>query len=124
MKILIDENKYLTCVCIDAELENGIEVETPDDVESFIDTFRAYKYENGTLLLDEYKLQELNEQYLLDDLRLKRQKICFPYINRGELWYNRLSDTQKTELSSWYQAWLDVTQTKVIPTTPQWLNNI
>lgn len=124
MKILIDENKYLTCVCIDAELENGIEVETPDDVESFIDIFRAYKYENGTLLLDEYKLQELNEQYLLDDLRLKRQKICFPYINRGELWYNRLSDTQKTELSSWYQAWLDVTQTKVIPATPQWLNNI
>ena len=29
MKILIDENKYLTCFCIDADLENGIEVADP-----------------------------------------------------------------------------------------------
>ena len=122
MKILIDENKYLTCFCIDAELENGIEVADPEDLESFIDTFRAYRYENGSLLLDETKLQQVNDTRIVDELRLKRQKVCFPYINRGELWYNRLSSEQKDELNVWYQAWLDVTNTKVIPETPEWLS--
>ena len=122
MKILIDENKYLTCVCIDAELENGIEVDTPNDIDTFIDAFRAYKYENGQLILDQDKLQMLNEECFNEELRLKRQKLCFPYINRGELWYNRLSDTQKNELDTWYQAWLDVTDTKVVPIAPEWLS--
>lgn len=122
MKILIDENKYLTCFCIDAELENGIEVANPDDLESFIDTFRAYKYEDGNLLLDEQKLQSVNDVRIADELRFKREKACFPIINRGELWHNRLTADQKKELDAWYQAWLDVTNTKVLPATPTWLN--
>lgn len=121
MKILVDENKYLTCFCIDAELENGIEVADPDDVESFIDIFRAYKYEDGILFLDEKKLQDVNDARLADELRFKRHKICFPYVNRGEMWYSRLSAKQKDELNVWYQAWLDVTSTKVVPETPEWL---
>ena len=121
MKILIDENKYLTCFCIDAELENGIEVDDPDDLETFIDTFRAYKYENGNLILDENKLQSVNDVHIANKLRLKRQKVCFPYINRGYLWYSKLTAEQKDELDAWYQAWLDVTSTKVIPEKPEWL---
>ena len=121
MKILIDENKYLTCFCIDAELENGIEVADPDDLETFIDTFRAYKYENGNLILDENKLQSVNDVHIANKLRLKRQKVCFPYINRGYLWYSKLTEEQKAELDSWYQAWLDVTETKLIPDAPKWL---
>jgi hypothetical protein len=121
MKILIDENKYLTCVCIDAELNGGIEVETPEDVDAFIDAFRAYKYENGNLILDNDKLEILNGERIVDMLRHKREKVCFPYINRGEMWYNRLSAEQKDELAVWYQAWLDVTNTKVVPQTPEWL---
>ena len=121
MKILIDENKYLTCFCIDAELENGIEVANPDDLESFIDTFRAYKYEDGNLLLDEQKLQSVNDVRIADELRFKREKACFPYVNRGEMWYSRLSAEQKEELGAWYQAWLDVTDTMVIPEKPEWL---
>lgn len=122
MKILIDENKYLTCFCIDAELENGIEVAEPDDLQSFIDTFRAYKYENGNLLLDEQKMQYVNDVRTADELRFKREKACFPIINRGELWYSRLTADQKKELDAWYQAWLDVTDTKALPDTPTWLN--
>lgn len=121
MKILINEDKYLTCFCIDAELENGIEVPNPDDLETFIDTFRAYKYENGNLLLDEKKLQDVNDARIADKLRFKRQKVCFPYINRGYLWYSKLTEEQKVELDSWYQAWLDVTETKLIPDAPKWL---
>ena len=121
MKILINEDKYLTCFCIDAELENGIEVADPEDLETFIDTFRAYKYEDGNLLLDEKKLQDVNDAHIADKLRLKRQKVCFPYINRGYLWYSKLTEEQKAELDSWYQAWLDVTETKLIPDAPKWL---
>ena len=56
-----------------------------------------------------------------DELRLMREKLCFPYINRGELWYNRLTAEQKTELEAWYQEWLDVTVTLTIPSKPEWL---
>lgn len=121
MKILIDENKYLTCFCVDAELNGGIEVNTPEDIDTFADEFRAYKYDNGQLTLDSIKLDELNNERLMDDLRHKRERNCFTYVNRGELWYSRLSEIQKEELSAWYQAWLDVTTTKVIPDKPDWL---
>lgn len=121
MRILIDENKYLTCFCIDAELDGGIEVNTPENIDAFVDEFRAYKYDNGQLVLDANKLNELNQDGLMEDLRQKREKSCFPYVNRGQLWYSRLSDAQKTELNTWYQAWLDVTETKVIPNKPEWL---
>lgn len=121
MKILLDKNNYLTCVCIDAELENGIEVETPEDIDAFIDVFRAYKYEDGNLVLDEARLDELNNERLADELRFQREKKCFPIINRGALWYENLSEEQKAELYTWYQAWLNVTETKVIPETPDWI---
>lgn len=121
MKILIDENKYLTCFCVDAELNGGIEVNTPEDIDIFADEFRAYKYDNGQLTLDSIKLDELNNERLMDDLRHKRERNCFTYVNRGELWYSRLSEIQKEELSVWYQAWLDVTTTKIIPDKPDWL---
>jgi len=121
MKILIDENKYLTCVCIDAELNGGIEVETPEDVDTFIDVFRAYRYDNGKLMLDQSRLHALNDERINNDLRRKRDKVCFPYVNRGYLWYSKLTDDQKEQLNEWYQAWLDVTDTKVVPQMLEWL---
>ena len=121
MKILIDENKYLTCFCVDAELDGGIEVNTPVDIDAFADVFKAYRYENGNLSLDAEKLQELNDERIVDELRFKRQRLCFPYINRGYLWYSKLDNMQKVELDDWYHAWLDVTESGVIPEKPEWL---
>ena len=54
-------------------------------------------------------------------LRRLREIHCFSVINRGQLWYDTLTETQKQELKVWYQAWLDVTETKVIPEKPSWL---
>lgn len=54
-------------------------------------------------------------------LRQMREQECYPYINRGELWYSKLTEEQKIELDNWYNAWLDVTDTLVIPTKPLWL---
>lgn len=121
MKILIDENKYITCFCVGAELENGIEVETPEDIDTFADIFRACRYINGQFVLDKDKLQVLDDERIADELRRKREKICFPCINRGDLWYSRLSAEQRYELDVWYEQWLNVTKTRVIPEKPDWL---
>lgn len=63
-----------------------------------------------------------NEKMPEDELiRIRREEECFPIINRGSLWYERLTDAQKEELEEWYQAWLDAPETKVVPEKPQWL---
>jgi hypothetical protein len=54
-------------------------------------------------------------------LRQMREEECYPFVNRGELWYKRLTEQQKKEFDMWYQAWLDVTDTLVIPNKPYWL---
>lgn len=54
-------------------------------------------------------------------LRQLREKECYAFVNRGEVWYKRLTEEQKTEFDIWYQSWLDVTKTFVIPNKPFWL---
>ena len=61
------------------------------------------------------------EEDKLNSLRDIRQVECFSIINRGQLWYDNLTYAQKQELKVWYNAWLDVTETRVIPTKPKWL---
>jgi len=58
----------------------------------------------------------------LDELRYMRLHQCFSVINRGKLWYDKLSPTQIHELQQWYTAWLDVTATMQIPTKPYWIS--
>ena len=62
-----------------------------------------------------------NQRTELLHLRLMRENDCFSVVNRGELWYERLTDSQKKELNDWYQKWLDITETKVKPQKPSWL---
>lgn len=54
-------------------------------------------------------------------LRKLREEKCFPIINRGQFWFDRLTVEQKSELNVWYQKWLDVTHTKIVPETPSWI---
>ena len=56
-------------------------------------------------------------------IRRRRAQECFPIINRGFLWYDRLTIEQLDELASWYQAWLDAPRTKIIPESPSWIND-
>lgn len=67
------------------------------------------------------KCPEKPENIILNELRDRRDCECFQIINRGQFWYDTLSDTQKEELRNWYQEWLDVTETKIIPEKPEWL---
>jgi hypothetical protein len=57
-----------------------------------------------------------------ETIRKRREKECFPIINRGFLWYERLSREQLNELEEWYQAWLDAPETRIIPALPIWVN--
>lgn len=66
------------------------------------------------------ELKEIEAQEIVN-LRAQRESECFSVINRGQLWYETLTLEQITELKTWYQAWLDVTTTKIIPTKPSWL---
>lgn len=65
-------------------------------------------------------VKRLDEQ-IIEDLRRQREFECFPYINRGQLWYFSLTDEQRTEFQEWYTAWLNVTETLIAPKKPIWL---
>lgn len=55
------------------------------------------------------------------ELRFRRETECFTIINRGVLWYSSLSEEKKHDLKTWYESWLDVTQTFLIPKKPSWV---
>ena len=63
----------------------------------------------------------MKDERLIYKYRIKREYDCFSIINRGQCWYNTLTEEQKLELQLWYQAWLDVTETLEEPVKPEWL---
>lgn len=103
---------------------DGIEELSTDTVEDSVwDVYctdrSAWKIENGKFIA-----LKQQEELKADVLRKRREKECFPIINRGALWYEKLTDEQKTELSAWYEAWLDAPETGTAPTAPVWLNEV
>ena len=68
-------------------------------------------------------------QEIMDDLRFLRSEQCFEVVNRGQVWYDTLTQQQKYELSIWYKNWLDITDKytediaieSIIPMKPEWL---
>lgn len=91
------------------------------EVEAIPVDWQYCKYDNGQVILDPtYKAAKLLETQL-NNIRMQREVECFPFINRGFLWYETLTEERKNELKTWYQAWLDAPATRVIPTKPSWL---
>lgn len=100
---------------------DGIEELATDTIEDSVwDVYctdrSAWQIENG-----KFVAVKQQEELKADVLRKRREKECFPIINRGSLWYNKLTEQQKAELSTWYEAWLDAPATNVIPNKPSWL---
>ena len=108
--------------------ENGIISQCSEDKfsEEALYTEKEIVHDyNGILrfadeISDEEK-ENMRRNVLLNKIRADRENACFPIINRGQLWYNKLTESQKTELDAWYQAWLDAPQTLTEPETPAWL---
>lgn len=124
MQIILNEQGFVDAYALVGSFSSDyIEVDEPEDIQDFEDNCHSYYVsKNNKLIKNNEKLTEITEERFINKLRCQREKQCFPYINRGELWYNQLTDEQKTELAIWYKAWLDVTETKVMPTKPEWLN--
>lgn len=124
MQVILNEQGYVEAYALIGEFASpSVTVPTPENIDDFEMNHRSYYLSNDNILVKSVdKQQDINEQRILTDLRFQRTKICFPYINRGSLWYETLSAEQKAELSEWYRAWLDVTNTKVVPEMPAWLS--
>ena len=122
MRVILNEQGYVHEYALVGEFGTpSLVVDEPEDIVDFENNYGSYYIANGVLVKNHDKQVELEDERLLHDLRLQREKACFPYVNRGYLWYSKLTDEQKSELADWYQAWLDVTDTKIVPEAPTWL---
>lgn len=121
MQVYLDEQGYVNSYAILGTLTNGIEVNELRDLNHFQEHYQSYKVVEGNLVFDEDKEQVAEREAIKQELRSRRETECFPIINRGQLWYESLDGQQRTELREWYTAWLNVTETLVVPEKPNWL---
>lgn len=106
-----------------AEYPNGgKDLEEVIDVE-YQPAKEAWDEYEDILVYTPFTEEELRERKI-QELRYRRQLECFSVINRGQLWYDKLTAEQRTELSVWYEAWLDAPQTMVAPELLPWLNSV
>lgn len=94
-------------------------IDVEESVLKEIQKTKCFDVENNCVI-DYDNAEELKRQHL-EELRINRKSKCFSIINRGQLWYETLSDEQKEELKLWYMDWLNVTETLVEPTKPEWM---
>lgn len=111
-------------------IEDGFERFNENCLEMEQEVYRIVNGYNGALFFEEYtqtdeyksKAEEFKLRSELNALRHRRERECFSVINRGALWYERLTEEKKVELGQWYDDWLDITETKIVPEKPIWLN--
>ena len=72
----------------------------------------------------EFDYTNNNENIYKQALKDYRQTHVFDIINRGNVWFNTLTIAQKAQLNTWYQSWLNVDTTLVVPETPTFLEDI
>lgn len=82
-----------------------------------------YEYINGEVVEKDNteEIEEVKRFRAVEEIRRRREEECFPVINRGSLWFNKLTVEQTEELSEWYDAWLNAPETGVIPEKPAWV---
>ena len=121
MKVLLNEQGYVESYALEGELVDALETAEPNDLSHLEKHFTSYRMRDGTLVFDEGKDAQAQSEAAKAEYRRRRELECFPIINRGQLWYDTLSEGQLSELKNWYQAWLDGTNTPTIPEKPEWL---
>ena len=124
MQIKLNEKGFITDFAIVGTIEGGIEVNEPKDINHFMEHFTAYKVKNNAPDFDSEEDEKIETENTKQALRQRRQTECFSYVNRGQLWYATLSVKQIAELTLWYKAWLNVTETMSVPERPAWLEEL
>lgn len=123
MQVILNEQGYVQNYALIGSFgSDAVTVNEPENISDFENNYYSYCLSEGILVKNEDKQREVEDRMELDSLRFQREKECFSYVNRGYLWYSKLTKAQKTELDAWYQAWLDVTDTRDIPEVPEWLH--
>ena len=123
MQVTLKDN-YVENFSVNGQLENGIEVADIEDIMSFLSEYKSYTVVDGKLVKDLDKAEAEAREATVERLRERRKRECFPVINRGQLWYDLLTDQERSELTAWYSAWLDVTETLEPPDMPEWLGEV
>ena len=121
MKALLDDKGFIISYALVGNLVDGIDLPDPEDIAHFEEHFAAYQVRDGTAAFDSEHDEALQTEAKKAEFRLRRETECFSVINRGQLWYEGVSITQLLELRQWYKAWLNVTETMVVPEKPTWL---
>lgn len=122
MRIKLNDKGFISEFALIGNLADSIDVPDPSDIEHFLSHYAAYGVKDGALNFDDAQDAENEEETVNTELRARRETECFKFINRGQLWYAMLNVKQLAELTTWYKAWLNVTETKVVPERPAWLD--
>lgn len=120
MQIKIDRDGYITDYCIGGSIADSVEVVQPADFAR--QQYRAYRLLDGILTLDEDRLTSLQLADRQNAIRARRERECYPVINRGQLWYEGIGLARLAELRQWYKAWRDAPATLIVPDRPAWLD--
>ena len=124
MQIKLNEKGFITDFALIGTIEGGIEVDEPKDIDHFMEHFTAYRVKDNLPNFDSEEDNKIETENTKQALRQRRQTECFSYVNRGQLWYATLSVKQLAELTLWYKAWLNVTETMSVPERPAWLEEL
>lgn len=117
-----DDEGYVKDYILIGGVDDGIRVDRlAESIETDAVKIRSHKLVDGKLIFDTERFDYLMKQKHITRLRFIREEECFAVINRGEVWYRTLAEEQKNELQIWYEAWLDITETLVIPEKPTWI---
>lgn len=102
--------------------------EYPNGGKEYIEVIDV-PYQPAKEAWDEYEDIQVYTPYTEEELaeiqankiRARRVTECFPIVNRGALWYDKLTEEQRSELSVWYEAWLNAPATGITPEFLTWI---
>ena len=121
MQVITDERGFVLSFAFVGNMVGATEVPNPEDLELFMHQFYAFQLTDGKLIYRDAEYEAVQTEERQNEYRRRRETECFSVINRGQLWYEGISLVQLIELRQWYKAWLNVTETMVVPEKPAWL---
>lgn len=122
MQVIVNKDNYVVAYAIFGHLVDSIEVPEPENLNE--DNYQFFKLENGELIYDASRAEYFELEKKRNYLRAQRKRICYPIVNRGQAWYDTLSNYQRLTLKSWYENWLVAPDTLEEPVAPDWIQEI
>jgi hypothetical protein len=89
---------------IEGQLVTVPNTHNPDDIS--IDCFS--KNSSGVYSFSQSLYNDHINSKKMDYIRKKRVFECFRIVNRGQMWHNNLTQSQRDEVQAWYNAWLEL----------------